>query len=310
MKPRGLTLFTLVFTAFFGITTESRADAPQVVASIKPVHSLVAVVMKGVGEPTLLVNGAGSPHTYALRPSEVRILSRADIVFWVGPDFEIFLQKPLQALASNALSVALMDQSPVMVLSGRANGLLSAHEHQDARARDGHIWLDPINAIAMVQVITRSLQKSDAVNAKIYADNAAATIFALENLDAELRRQLEPLQTTPFVVFHDAFQYFEKRYGLNAIGSVVVTPEQMTSVKRIATMKVAIERLRPACIYSEPSAEPGLLKVLLEGTDLRLGTLDPEGAVLSSGRGFYFNLMRKLAYDFGSCLSEAAQNVR
>jgi zinc transport system substrate-binding protein len=316
MKAWGTALTVLVFIALLGPSGASRADGLRVVASIKPVHSLVAAVMKGAGEPALLVNGAGSPHAYALRPSEARFLSRADIVFWVGPDFELFLQKPLRALAPKALSVALMDQPPVTVLSRRASEFLSSHEHSlddehgGAYARDGHIWLDPVNAIAMVQVIARSLQHADAANAGIYADNAAATISALENLDTELRDQLDPVQTVPFVVFHDAFQYFEKRYGLNTIGSVVDTPEQITSAKYLKDITAEIERRRPACIYAEPSAEPGLVKMLMEGAELRLGSLDPEGISLPPGVNFYFNLMRKLAYDFNVCLSEVALRVR
>lgn len=309
MTVRTLVLITLIFITNVGFPGSLRADSLRVVASIKPVHSLVAAVMHGVGEPALLIDGGGSAHSYALRPSEVRRLSRADLVFWVGPDFETFLQKPLIALAPEALSVALMDRPPVMALLGRAGGLLSAHdsdadqEHAHAHARDGHIWLDPLNAVAMVEVISASLQKADPVNAKTYSDNAMATIAALKKLDSELRDQLQLAQTKPSVVFHDAFQYFEKRYGLNVVGFVVTTPEQMTSAKRVVEMKTAIKQLRPVCIYSEPFVEPDLMKVYIEGSDLKLGILDPEGATLPSGRELYFQLMRKLAYDFTSCLS-------
>lgn len=272
--------------------------------------------MQGVGEPELLVNGVGSPHTYALRPSEVRSLSRADVVFWIGPDFEIFLQKPLRALAPDALSIALMDQSSVKVLSSRRNGLSSASlqnsedEKAGTYARDGHVWLDPVNAIAMVRVIAQSLQQADTANAEVYAGNAAATISALEKLNSDLSNQLGPFQKVPFVVFHDAFQYFEKRYGLISIGSLVDTPEQITSAKRVAALRAEITRRRPACIYAEPSAAPDLARMLMEGTSLKLGSLDPEGNDLSPGTDFYYNLMRKLANDFSSCLSGTMVNGR
>jgi zinc transport system substrate-binding protein len=316
VKIPSLASIFLIFIVLFGYTATSRADVPHVVSSIKPVHSLTAAVMQGAGEPELLVNGAGTPHTYSLRPSEVRSLSRADVVFWIGPDFEIFLQKPLRALAADALSIALMDQPPVTVLSNRRNGLLSASSQNsegdkaDAHTRDGHIWLDPMNAIAMVRVIAQSLQQADAGNAKLYADNAAATISALEKLNSDLIGQLAPFQEAPFVVFHDAFQYFENRYGLNAIGFVVDTPEQISSAKSVAMLRAAIALRRPACIFAEPSAEPDLARMLMEGTDLRLGSLDPEGSELSSGTDFYYNLMRKLAYDFSSCLSGTMVNGR
>ncbi len=312
MTKRGFALISLVFIFGMGVVEGARADVPRVVASIKPVHSLVARVMNGIGEPALLVTGAGSPHSYALRPSEVRALSQADIVFWVGPDFEVFLRRPIRSLAQDALNVALMNHPPVKVLSGRRSNLSSAHESAKnpthTHARDGHIWLDPVNAVAMVDVISRSLQRLDPGNAVAYQANAQETISALEELDDTLRLQLAPVQAAPFIVFHDALQYFEKRYGLNAAGFLLETPEQSPSVKQIATVMTQIEHKRPECIYAEASSDPGLVKMLRQQTNLRSGVLDPEGAMQPPGPEFYFNLMRKLAYDFTSCFSETARN--
>ena len=279
------------------------------VASFKPVHSLVAAVMQRAGEPELLVRGSGSPHTYTLRPSEARALGRADVVFWIGPDFEIFLQKPMQALAPDAVSIGFMDKPEMTVLPARRGGLWPAaddgtqHGQANTLTQDGHIWLDPANAIAMVRIIARNLQQADKAHAMLYADNAASTIAALENLDADLQRLLGPAKGVPFVVYHDAFQYFEKRYGLNAIGSVVVTPEQMIGAKRVAAIMAEIALSQPVCIFTEPLFEASLVRTLMDGTGLRLGSLDPEGAAVLPGPKFYINLMRGLANNLTACLS-------
>ena len=314
MLVRGLALTFAIFLFHSWFTESARADVPRVVASIKPVHSLVASVMKGVGEPQLLVSGASSPHSYTLRPSEVRALSEADVVFWIGPDFEVFLRRPMGSLAQNALNVALMNQPPVAVLSGRQSHLSSedesapetngAHSH----ARDGHIWLDPVNAIAMVDVISRNLQRLDPGNAVLYLANAQETITTIEKLDDAISDQLAPVRAAPFIVFHDALQYFEKRYGLNAAGFLVETPEQIPSVKQISTLIAHVEQERPVCIYAEASSDPGLVEMVIEQTNLRSGVLDPEGAAQPPGPDFYLNLMQKLASDFSSCLLETARN--
>ncbi len=313
MKACAGAFIILGLIALFG---PAQAGAPRVVASIKPVHSLVSAVMQGAGEPGLLVGGSGSPHAYALRPSEARALSRADIVFWVGPDFEMFLKKPLQALASGAVSIALMDQPEVTVLPARRGGLVPAaddnieHKRADILPPDGHIWLDPANAIAIVRVIARRLQQADAARAELYADNAAATIAALDKLDADLRSQLEPVKRVPFVVYHDAFQYFEKRYGLNAVGFIATTPEQMIGAKRVAAIAAEIARSQPVCIFTEPVLEPELVRTLMNSTGLRLGSLDPEGAAMLPGSKFYSDLMRGLSGDFITCLSGAVSPSR
>ncbi len=295
MSARTLAFITLIFIGFSG---PCRAEAPRVVASIKPVHSLVAAVMDGAGVPDLLVGGAGSPHSYALQPSAVRALDRAEIVFWVGPDLEVFLQKPLQALASGASHVALIEQPGLRVLPGRTIG------GEESAAADGHIWLDPMNAITMVRAIAQTLQRADAAHAGLYADNAARTIAALEHLDAEMEQQLALLKERPFMTFHDALHYFETRYHLNAVGFVVVTPEQMSGAKHVSEITAEIAVRRPVCIFTEPSFEPDLIQTLIDGTDMKRGTLDPEGSALSPGPKFYFDLMRGLADNLAACLSE------
>ena len=288
--------------------TPAYAAAPRVVASIKPLHALVAGVMEGVGLPDVLIKGSGSLHAYALRPSEAELLHEADIVFWVGPVFETFLTKPLAALAANAQTVALIDAPGVKVLRARAGGVWGdgaedgGHDHAGARD-DGHIWLSPSNTKAMVAAIAQTLSARDQANAVRYHDNAAALTSKLDRLDADLRRTLMPMRNKPFIAFHDAYQYFEAAYGLKAVGSITVTPERAAGARRIAEIRDKISGLGSICVFSEPQFEPKLVQTLVSETQAKTGVLDPEGSTLAQGPDLYFNLMRNLADNLVRCLA-------
>ena len=281
--------------------------APDVVVSIKPIHSLVAGVMAGIGEPQLIVAGSSSPHVYSLRPSDARKLERAQLVFWVGPILEGFLEKPLTALADKAAIVEL-DRSPsVALLPARRGGDWEADEDEHTHAasaaeQDGHLWLDPENAKAIVQLAKAKLAALDPANAARYAGNAAAVARRLDALDAYLRQSLAPVRGRPFVVFHDAYQYLERRYGLKAIGSITVSPEHLPGAQRIRAIHAKVAALGTTCVFSEPQFEPRLVETVIEGTQARTGVLDPEGASLRAGPELYFTLMDGLADGLATCL--------
>jgi zinc transport system substrate-binding protein len=286
----------------------ARAAAPDVVVSIKPIHSLVAGVMAGVGEPQLIVAGGSSPHVYSLRPSDARKLEAAQLVFWVGPILEGFLKKPLSALAGKAEIVELDRSASVTLLPARHGGDWEADEDAHAHAasaaeQDGHLWLDPENAKVIVQLAEAKVSALDPANAPRYAGNAAALVQRLDALDARLRQRLAPVRGQPFVVFHDAYQYLERRYGLTAIGSITVSPEHLPGAQRIQAIHAKVAALGAACVFSEPQFEPRLVDTVIEGTHARTGVLDPEGASLHAGRELYFTLMDGLADGLVSCLA-------
>lgn len=284
--------------------------APKVVVSIKPIHSLVAAVMEGVGEPGLIVGGASSPHVYTLRPSDAGRLAAADIVFWIGPIFESFLAKPLAALAGKAEIVELDHAPGITLLPAREGGSWEADEHEHGHAHghgsaleeDGHLWLDPTNAEAIVQVAVVRLSARDPANAARYAANGTGLAQRLEVLDEVLRRRLAPLHGVPFVVFHDAYQYLERRYGLDAIGSITVSPENRPGARRLEAIHDKIETLGARCVFSEPQFQPRLVQMLIAGTSARTGVLDPEGAALPAGPDLYVKLMNGLADALTRCL--------
>ncbi|WP_037149524.1 zinc ABC transporter substrate-binding protein ZnuA [Rhizobium freirei] len=300
-------------------TAATAADAPKVVVSIKPIHSLVAAVMQGVGTPDLIVDGAASPHTYAMKPSNARSLQQAQVVFWVGPGMEVFLQKPLGSLSSNATVVEL-DQAPgIAKLKFREGGAFEPHDDGDEPAAgenhahdhddhdhgefDTHLWLDPHNAKAMVAEITTSLVAADPANALTYEANQKALNEKLDALDTEIASTLAAVKDKPFIVFHDAYQYFEHRYGVRVAGSITVSPETIPGAQRVAEIHSKVTDLGATCVFAEPQFEPKLVKVVLEGTSAKSGVLDPEAATLPQGPDLYFDLMRGIANSLKNCLS-------
>jgi zinc transport system substrate-binding protein len=290
---------------------------PRVVASILPVHSLVAAVMQDAGEPELLIRGGSSPHDYALRPSDLRAISDAGVVFWIGPALESFLVRPLES-AGKTRSAPLLETPELEPLPLREGGLWDAHdhthdEHEHAESAghdrghghadlDPHVWLDPRRAGMLAQRIAAVLGEIDPANRAVYQRNSTALRDRLEQLEQEIDVLLEPVRTTPYVVFHDAYQYFEQRFGTNAVGSLTLSPERSPGARRISEIRARIVDRGARCVFREPQFEPALIATLLEGTEARAGVLDPLGAELAPGPGAYPMLLRTLAEALRNCL--------
>lgn len=318
------------------LSASAASAAPEVVVSIKPIHSLVASIMKGVGEPKLIVEGAASPHTFTMKPSNARAVEGADMVFWMGPGMEAFLKKPLEALASDATVVELDDAEGLTKLPFREGGAFEAHEHDDEGHGhdhektaendhghddhageaaedhhhdhgefDTHLWLDPMNAKAMAAAIEKALAEADPENAEAYAANLVSLNGRIDALDKEIAETIAPVKDKPFIVFHDAYQYFEDHYGVRVVGSITVSPEVVPGAERVQEIRQKVQELDAACVFAEPQFEPKLIQVVTEGTDARSGTLDPEGATLTEGPDLYFDLMRSIATNLKACLSGA-----
>ena len=319
----------LASTFLFTSTAVATADV-KVVASIKPVHSLVASVMQGVSEPSLLVKGAGSPHTYSLKPSQAKELQAADIVFWMSHDLEAFLENSIESIAKNAKAVSLMDSHGLMKLNFREGGAFDAHDHghddhgddkHDDHGHDKHddhgddkhddhghdevdphVWLDPKNAKSLVHEIEEHLAEIDPSNAAKYEANAKAVMKKLDALTKEIEADLKPIRERGYVVFHDAYQYFEKRFGVSAVGSITVSPEVLPGAERVSELRDKVKSLNASCVFSEPQFEPKLVKTITENTDAGTGVLDPLGANIKDGPELYFTLIRNMAKSLKDCL--------
>lgn len=315
----------IVGTALLSASAVTAADAPTVVTSFKPLHSLVASIMQGVGEPDLLIGTNASPHTYTLKPSNAAQLEKAKVVFWIGPGFEHFLEKPLEALASGAKSVELSEAPGVELLDSRAGGSFEKHshageeededhdhdhakeaagehEHHDDEAKDMHLWLDPDNARAMGKEIVKVLSEVDPANAATYAKNGLALDERLAALDTEIGATLAPVKDHAFIVFHDAYQYMEHHYGLKVAGSITVNPEVMPGAARVKEIREKVMALGATCVFSEPNFEPKIVRTLIEGTKAKAGELNPEGGALKAGPDLYFDLLRANAASLKNCL--------
>jgi zinc transport system substrate-binding protein len=344
MKLRSLYLAGIALGA--GALAPASADEPAVVASIKPIHSLVAGVMEGIGEPVLLVKGAGSEHSYSLRPSEARALERADVVFWLGETMETFLIRPLQTLSGQAKVVELSEVPGLTLLATREGGMWEAHGQEDEHAgeheehedegehaeeheehegegehadadhaagedhahgeTDMHVWLDPTNAKVLVAAIATVLGDADPGNAADYQSNAARLHQQIDALDRTLADRLKGVGDRPYVVFHDGYQYFERRYGTNAVGAITINPTQRPGARRLEEIQARLEQLDAACVFAEPQFEPALVDTLIEGTNARKGVLDPLGSAFEAGPGQYFQLMNGLADSLVACLGSTA----
>lgn len=352
-KPTALTFALAAFAGLAGLP--GAKAAPEITVSIKPIHSLVAGVTKGVTEPYLLIPGSASPHTYSLKPSDAQALENADIVFRVGEDLETFMTGPLEALADDARVVELSDAPGLNLLDVREGDDWDTHEHRhdDGHAHedehdhdhghdeahshehehgdthdhgdehaddhgdgdhghgdehahgetDMHIWLDPENAMAMVAHIVAVLSEADPGNAGTYEQNGANMTARLDALAGDLRDTLAPVKDEPFFVFHDAYQYFEAGFGLNAAGAITVSPDIQPGAQHLREIGEKLRKAGASCIFAEPQFTPKLIEVVTEGTDARSGVLDPLGADIAAGPDMYFTLMRGNARALRECLS-------
>ena len=298
LKPCWISIFISIQ---FILSSQVRG-VPKVVVSIKPLHSLVAGVMSGIGKPTLLIPGNVSPHTHALRPSQYRLLQKAELIFWIGHELETFLSKTLTSLQEPKLSVEMMKIKGVHLLKfiSETPSFLSLDKYE--HDRDPHIWLDPRNAQAMVQATGDALNRVDGINGEIYQQNAENLIRRLILLDSDLQKDFSKVKGRSYIVQHPAFNYLEKRYGLKRAGLVMISPERTPGARHLSILKKRIRDRDVQCLFIEPQFKPRMVEVLLEGTRVRTTVIDPMGYDLEEGSELYFTLLRQLSRSFHECL--------
>lgn len=277
---------------------------PRVVVDVAPVHSLVAAVMQGVGRPRLLISGGRSPHDYALRPSDAGALARADVIVWVGEGLDGMLAKPITSLGRSARVLELLQLPGLERLPLRRAGVW----RRPATAAPGggvnpHLWLSPDNARRIVAAVADLLAGADPADAARYRANAAATERRIVALRGALARQLEPVRRRPFMVFHDAYAYFDHAFGLNAVGALSIDPEQPPGARRLLALRRLVQAGGAVCVFSEPQFPSPLLAAITDGTAARHGVLDPLGAALPPGPDLWFEVMRGLADSLSACLA-------
>ena len=311
----------------------------KVVASIKPIHSLASYLMNGVAKPDLIVDGYASPHGFAMKPSHAKMLQNADLIFWVGEDLESFLEKPLGSIAKKAEKIELMQVKGLQILKFRERNIFDDHDdhghddhgkkedhddhdhdshakkdgHDDHDDHDGHddheghahgefdphIWLDPINAKVILFEMSKHLIENDPKNEKIYRENLSKGYKEIDKLTKDVSSELS--NSVASIVFHDAYQYFEKRFGVNILGAFTVNTDVMPGAEQLAEIREVIEHDKVACVFSEPQFNPDIIKAVAKDMNIKTGVVDPLGATLNPGKDLYFSLIKNMSASFKGC---------
>ena len=331
-------IFITLVPLFFSFS--AKADI-NVVTTIKPLHSLISSVMEGVGEPSLIIEGTNNPHTFVFKPSHAEMIENADIVFWIGEDLEAFMEKPLDSLAKDAKKIAFMELSSIEKLKFREENIFDDHDdhddhdghddehegHDDHDDHDGHddeheghddhddhaghhdghnhgefdahIWLDPANAKEMVLEISHELSEIDPNNKAKYEENASKTIATLDKLIGDVDKSLS--KDISYIVFHDAYQYFETRFGVTSAGALTLNPDVLPGAKQIADIQDLISDKGIKCIFSEPQYNPKIIETLGNDMNISTGVMDPLGAFIDAGPTMYVELINGIANSIKEC---------
>ena len=315
MLQKNTLLFAALSIALSGAAVQ-RADA-AVVASLKPLGFIASAITDGVTETQVLLPDGASEHDYSLRPSDVKRLQNADLVVWIGPEMEAFMNKSTQSISDkNKVTVAQLDGVKPLLMKG---GDDDDHDHEgdhdhaghesekgDAHHHHGdynmHLWLSPeiarLSAVAihdkLVELMPQSRAKLDA-NLKDFEAQLATA-------DKEVGNELAPLKGKGYFVFHDAYGYYEKQYGLTPLGHFTVNPEIQPGAQRLHQIRTQLVEQKATCVFAEPQFRPAVVEAVARGTSVRMGTLDPLGTNIQLSKESYATFLRQLANQYSSCL--------
>lgn len=296
------------------LISTSALAAPKVIASIMPIHSIVASVMGDIGSPELIYSGKNSEHSASLSTQQVSDLGNADVVFMNGGGLELKLGQISGSEAVNGKKFFALTGAPgIKTLKIREGGAFEADDDEELPAATDdqyefalkynvHVWLDPENAKAMTKAIAAELGKIDPENARTYGANAEAYLISLAQLEKDISAETKSIRNRPFIVFHDAYPYFEKRFGLDALGSISDANAASPSARRLKEIRDKIVATNAVCVFREPQFDLKFVTVVMEGTGSKTGVLDPMGYDVTPGPKAYEEMMRNLAKSARDCL--------
>ena len=310
-------LFTIITLLFISNTSVFASETKGVITTIQPINALVNAVIGNTGGSTSLIPSEVSPHEFKLKPSDVKSLQDGNIIFYISSHLESSITKVFKNLPKNIKIVNLMEETGVNHLAIRDNEEWERHDHHDDHDKhakkddhhddhekedDVHIWLDPDNAIKIIQKVNKELSLLFPENSQIYNKNATDIINKITELKREIKEELLSIKDKPYIVFHDAYQYFEKVFGLNAVGSIALEDDVATSPKQISYIRNKIIKSNVSCVFQEPQFDSKLVKTVVEGTDAKIGTLDPLGVDIANKKDFYLQLLRNMSKSLKECL--------
>jgi len=325
--------FILSILSFLTLFTSANAEI-KVVVSIKPIHSLASYLMEGVGTPNLIVDGYASPHGFAMKPSHAKMLQEADLIFWVGEGLENFLEKPLKSIAKKAEKIELLEIKELKKLKFRERNIFDGHDDhghkedkhkedghddhghdEDGHKEDGHddhgheghahgeydphIWLDPENAKIILNEMVEHLVENDEKNASTYKSNLDKALKDIDKLLKNVKSELN--KDFKSIVFHDAYQYFEKRFNVNVLGAFTVNTDVLPGAEQLSEIREIIEHDKVSCVFSEPQFNPDIINAVAKDMNIKTGVLDPLGATLNPGKDLYFDLIKNMSKSFKGC---------
>ncbi len=305
------TLLKILLSFSFLISYSSLNAEVKVVTTIKPIHSLVAGVMDGLGSPSLIVDGSNSPHNFSLKPSHAKMIEDAEIIFWVGEDLETFMIKSLESIANNATKVSFMYLDNITKLKFKEENILEVegydddHDDHDDHYKhadgefDAHIWLDPKNAIEIVNEIAKTLSLKDPNNKNVYYSNAEKLNHSLNELIKKINLSIN--KDARFIVFHDAYQYFEKRFDVSSAGALILNEEALPSAKKVSEIHKIIKKQNINCIISEPQFNTNIIKSIAQDSSILTRSFDPLGSSFDTNKNLYFEMILSLSNSLKDC---------
>ena len=330
----------LVTASLFG-SAQAHAEI-KVLASIKPLQLIAAAVQDGVGKPAVLLPPGASPHHYAMRPSDVRQIRSADLLYWIGPDMEAFLEPVLKGRKGPSVAMQSLPGLTLRHFGEAASEHEAEHDDHDEHAHeahddhaepahdehaheaadapaddhddhehdhahrpgslDAHLWLLPANAVTIAERMAQDMAKADPANAERYQANLAAFKQRLGALDERLGQRLGQVRTKPFFVFHEAYEYFEAAYGIKHAGVFSGGGEAQPGARHVAAMRERLEQAGPSCVFYEPPVRPRLADSLTGGLPVKVAELDALGYGIDASAGGYEQLIDDLGNSLAGCL--------
>ena len=311
MLHKNTLLCAALSAAFLTLTAQSANAA--VVTSLKPLGFIASAITDGVTTTEVILPDGASEHDYSLRPSDVKRLQNADLLFWVGPEMEAFMVRSAQQVpAQKQVVMAQLDGVKSQLMKGADEDEHEGHEghdhdensehHHHHGEYNMHLWLSPeiarLSAVAihdkLVEVMPQSRAKLDA--------NLKAFEASLAQADKQVGNELAPLKGKGYFVFHDAYGYFEKQYGLTPLGHFTVNPEIQPGAQRLHEIRTQLVEQKATCVFAEPQFRPAVVEAVARGTSVRMGTLDPLGTNIQLSKASYSQFLSQLANQYASCL--------
>ena len=293
----------LSLTFLLSLNNVGAQSTPNVVVSIKPIHSIVSALMEGVSRPQLLLESSDSAHTFHLKPSQLNLLSNADLVITIGDGFETGLKKTLGNIKDGSHIIASeIDGLHLYHFRNTDTNEMDKDEKNKHTDNDLHLWLDIHNMQKTTQYINEQLIKIDPNNSNTYETNLVIIHSRLNKLKSELQQQLAPFRSERYAIFSDTLQYFEKSFHFQK--PVIITPYHgaRLSIHRTLEARNKMKDLKIKCLLYGPENTSKKVNVLSEGLPIKALRIDILGAKLNAGSDQYFNLMEGLSSQLVECL--------